>query len=76
MMTALPTYFLMGVTAPFLIVLGLMLLNPAGHRKIRFLFAGIVAILCLAASVGMTFLNTTSNKITDASFNYRVTEEN
>lgn len=76
MKTALPTYFLMGVTAPFLIVLGLMLLNPAGHRKIRFLFAGIVAILCLAASVGMTFLNTTSNKITDASFNYRVTEEN
>ena len=76
MKTALSSYLFYGVIAPFLIVIGLMLLNPASHKKIRFLFAGIVAVICLVSSVGMTAFNTMNNKITSANFSYRVVQEN
>lgn len=76
MKTVLGTYLLYGTVAPFLIVLGLMLLNPAAHKKIRFLFAGIVAVICLVSSVGMTAYNTMNNKIATANFSYTVVQEN
>lgn len=76
MMTALPAYFMLGVAAPFFVVLGLMLLNPAGHKKIRFLFAGIIAVLCFGLSIGISMFNTTANKVMQAQFSYRVTAEN
>lgn len=76
MMTALPSYLMMGVAAPFMVVLGLMLLNPAGHRKIRFLFAGIIAVICFACSIGITAFHTASSNITEGTFSYRITEEN
>ena len=76
MKSVLGTYLLYGTVAPFLIVLGLMLLNPASHKKIRFLYAGIVAIVCFASAIGMTAYNTTNNKIATANFSYTVVQEN
>ncbi len=76
MLTALPAYLMLGVAAPFFAVLGLMLLNPAGHKKIRFLFAGSIALLCFGLSIGISAFSTTANKVMEASFSYRVTAEN
>ena len=76
MKTALPSYLLMGVAAPFLVVLGLLLLNPAGHKKIRFLFAGIIAVICFACSIGLTAAKMTSSQVAQGTFSYRVTQEN
>lgn len=76
MKTALSTYLFYGVIAPFLIVVGLLLLNPASHKKIRFLFAGIIAVICLVSSIGLTAYNTSHNKVVTANFNYTVTREN
>ena len=76
MKTVLGTFLIYGVPAPFLIVLGLLLLNPASHKKIRFLFAGIVAAVCLISSITVTAYTTLNSKITTANFSYTVVQEN
>lgn len=76
MKSAIGTYFMMGVAAPFMVVIGLMLLNPAGHKKIRFLFAAIVAVVCLCASIGFTAYFAASSNIASSTFSYTNVEEN
>ncbi|MBP5655070.1 MAG: CPBP family intramembrane metalloprotease [Clostridiales bacterium] len=73
--TALGSYLMMGVAAPFMIVIGLMLLNPAGHKKIRFLFAGILAAVMLISSFGMTIVSSFAGSVVQTTVNYTVEEE-
>ena len=72
----LGTYLMIGCIAPILIVLGLMMLNPQGHKKIRFLFAGIIAAAMFVGSIGYTAYNTNANTLVQCSFNYTVTQDN
>ena len=46
-------YLIMACTAPILLTLGAMLLDPKGHRKIRFLFAGIAAGIMFITGSGL-----------------------
>ncbi|MBQ1247965.1 MAG: CPBP family intramembrane metalloprotease, partial [Clostridiales bacterium] len=57
MKVALGTYLLMGFAAPFFIVIGLMLLNPESHKKIRFLFAAIASVIMLIGGFAVTISN-------------------
>lgn len=54
MKSVLGTYLLAGIAAPFLIVAGLMLLDRQSHKKIRFLFAGIVSLIMLICAIAIT----------------------
>ena len=77
MKAALGTYLMTGIAAPFLIVLGLMLLNPASHKKIRFLFAGIVTTVMLISSIIITLSSSTgANVVAQTNISYTVESEN
>ena len=77
MKNVLGSYLMTGLAAPFLIVIGLMLLNPSAHKKIRFLFAGIITAVMLISSVAITVSNSTgSNVLLQTSMSYTVKTEN
>ena len=76
MRNALPAYLFYGAAAPILIVLGLMLLNPSSHKKIRFLFAGIISVLMLSSAIGLAVFSASSAKVLQSTVNYKVTAEN
>ena len=77
MKNVLGSYLMTGLAAPFLIVIGLMLLNPSAHKKIRFLFAGIITAVMLISSVAITVSNSTgSNVLLQTSMSYTVQTEN
>lgn len=50
----LGVYLLLGFAAPIFIVLGMMLLDGKSHKKIRFLYAGIISAVMLITGIGMT----------------------
>lgn len=72
---ALGVYLILGFTTPILITLGLMLIYPEGHKKIRFLFAGIMAAVMLASGIAITAISTSKNMILNTTFGYLVTAE-
>lgn len=77
MKAALGLYLIMGFAAPFLIVIGLMLLNPESHKKIRFLFAGIAAFIMFAGGIAVTVANSTgTNTLVKTNISYLVDAEN
>lgn len=71
----LGVYLILGFTTPILITLGLMLIYPEGHKKIRFLFAGIMAAVMLASGIAITAISTSKNMILNTTFGYLVTAE-
>ncbi len=77
MKAALGSYLMMGVAAPFLIVLGLMLLNPSSHKKIRFLFAGILSVIMLVSSIAVAISNNAGvNAVVQTNMSYTNAVEN
>ena len=68
-------YLILGFAAPVFIVLGMMLLNGAGHKKIRFLYAGIISVLMLISGIGLTAKTFMKPAILESKIGYRVTEE-
>ena len=77
MKVALGTYLIIGFAAPFFIVIGLMLLNPESHKKIRFLFAAIASVIMLAGGLAVTLSNSMGqNVLVNCNLSYRVEVEN
>lgn len=72
---ALSTYLIGGIAAPFLIVLGLLLLNPATHKKKRFLFAGIIAGVMLISGFASSAVNLFQSQLVQTTLSYKVTAE-
>ncbi|MBR6988002.1 MAG: CPBP family intramembrane metalloprotease [Clostridiales bacterium] len=73
--SVLGAYMILGFLSPILITLALMLIYPEGHKKIRFLFAGILSTVMLIGGIGITAVATSKNMILDVSFGYEVTAE-
>ena len=73
--SALGVYLILGFLSPILITLGLMLIYPEGHKKIRFLFAGIMAAVMLASGIAITAISSSKNMILNTTFGYLVTAE-
>ena len=71
----LGTYLLIGFAGPILITLGIMLIKPESHRKIRFLYAGIIASVMLIAGIGITFANSAKSTLVNNTIGYEVTLE-
>ena len=71
----LGTYMLLGFASPVIITAGLMLVYPEGHKKIRFLIAGILSTILLVGGFGINAVTSAKNKILNSTIGYRVTEE-
>jgi len=71
----LGTYLIFGLASPFIITLGLMLVHPEGHKKIRFLFAGIMSAVMLVSGIAVTAVSSAKRQILNVSYGYQVTEE-
>jgi len=73
--SALGVYALLGFMSPVFIVIGMMLINRESHKKIRFLYAGILSAILLISGIGMIIVNGTGNTILNSTIGYEVTEE-
>lgn len=72
---ALGSYLILGFLTPVVITVGLMLVNPEGHKKIRFLYAGILATVMLVSGVVITAFANSHNMLLNSTFGYTVTAE-
>ena len=73
--SALGVYLILGFLSPVVITVGLMLVHPEGHKKIRFLYAGILSAIMLVSGM-VTFVYTNShNLLLNSTFGYTVTAE-
>ncbi|MBO4459721.1 MAG: CPBP family intramembrane metalloprotease [Clostridiales bacterium] len=69
-------YLIAGVTAPILFVLGCWMIAPEKHRKIRFLFAGILAGVMFITGSILTASSLAFNKpIVQSQMSYTVTDD-
>lgn len=73
--SVLGTYLILGCAAPVLIVLGSMLLCPESHRKIRFLFAGLLAGLMLIAGMVITVATFSKDALLNSTISAEITAE-
>ena len=72
--SSLRSYLMIGVGAPFLIVAGLCLLSPETHKKIRFIFAGILAGIMLTSSFAI-FIHEETTTVLKKTYSYTVVLE-
>ena len=71
----LGVYMIIGFLSPVIITIALMLLNPESFRKIRFLYAGILATVMLFSGFGITSYSTSKKMILNTTFSYLVSAE-
>ena len=71
----LGTYMLFGFASPIVITVGLLLVYPEGHKKIRFLIAGILSTLLLIGGFGMNVVTSAKNMILNSTISYQVTAD-
>ena len=69
------TYMVLGFASPILITLGLLLVYPEGHKKIRFLYAGVMAAALLVGGFTINTNNAKKNMVLNTTIGYLVTAE-
>ena len=69
------TYMVIGFASPILITLGIMLVYPEGHKKIRFLYAGVMAAALLVGGFMINAGNAKKNMILSTTIGYLVTAD-
>lgn len=73
--STLGVYLIMGFTAPVLFILGWFMISPSTHKKIRFLFAGILSAVMLVTGIVLLAGNHMNSMIANCQIAYTVTEE-
>ena len=73
--TVLGSYMLLGFASPILITLGLMLVYREGHKKIRFLYAGILATALLIGGASLNTYTGMKNMLLNSTISYLVTAD-
>ena len=71
--SALGVYLILGCAAPIFLVLGVMLLCPESHKKIRFLYAGLLTAAMLIVGIVWTGKNFSSNALMSSTVSAEVT---
>ena len=71
----LGVHLLMGFAAPVFLVLGWLLISPETHKKISFLFAGILSAVMLISGIALVFSGAMRNMIVSSTISYTVTED-
>ena len=75
MLPALGLYLILGFLAPVFIVIGTMLIDPKSHKKIRFLFAGILSVIMLVSGIAVTSYAGSKNAVLNSTISYEVTAD-
>ncbi len=73
--SVLGVYMIIGFLSPVIITIALMLLNPESFRKIRFLYAGVLATVMLFSGFGITSYSSSTKMILNTTFSYLVTAD-
>ena len=73
--SVLGVYLLIGYAAPVLFILGWFMISPSTHKKIRFLFAGILSAVMLVSGIVLLTGSHMNNMIVNCQISYTVTEE-
>lgn len=73
--SVLGVYMIIGFLSPVIITIALMLLNPESFRKIRFLYAGVLATVMLFSGFGITSYSSSKKMILNTTFSYLVTAD-
>jgi membrane protease YdiL (CAAX protease family) len=68
-------YLLMGFTAPVFLVLGWLMISPETHKKINFLFAGILSAVMFISGISITVSGQLNKTIVNSTIGYEVTED-
>lgn len=72
----LGTYLIIGISAPFLFVLGCWMIAPQKHKKRRFLIAGIIATVMFISGAALTATSLPNHQpIVQSQMSYTVTED-
>ena len=73
--SVLGVYMIIGFLSPVIITIALMLLNPESFRKIRFIYAGVLATVMLFSGFGITSYSSSTKMILNTTFSYLVTAD-
>ena len=73
--SVLGVYMIIGFLSPVIITIALMLLNPESFRKIRFLYAGVLATVMLFSGFGITSYSSSKKMILNTTISYLVTAD-
>ena len=68
-------YLVFAFASPILITLGMMLVNPEGHKKIRFLYAGILSAVMFVSGIALNVITSQKNTLLNTNFSYEVTAD-
>ena len=68
-------YLVFAYASPVLITLGMMLINPEGHKKIRFLYAGILSAVMLVSGIAINVVTSYKNVLLNSTVGYTVTAD-
>ena len=68
-------YLVFAYASPVLIVLGMMLINPEGHKKIRFLYAGILSAVMLVSGIAINVVTSSGKALLNSTVGYTVTAD-
>ena len=68
-------YLILAFASPLFIVLGMMFLDSRSHKKIRFLYAGILSAVMLISGIALTVVQYSKTLILNSTIEYEVTEE-
>ena len=68
-------YLVFAFASPVLITLGMMLVNPEGHKKIRFAYAGILSAVMFVSGIALNVITSRKNALLNTTFSYEVTAE-
>ena len=73
--SVLGAYMILGFLSPILITVALLLIYPEGHKKIRFLYAGVMAAALLVGGFMINAGNAKKNMILSTTIGYLVTAD-
>ena len=73
--SVLGIYLVLGCASPVFVVLGMMLLCPESHKKIRFLYAGIIAAIMLIVGMVVMVKTTFATALLSSTVSAEVTAE-
>ena len=68
-------YLVFAFASPVLITLGMMLVNPEGHKKTRFLYAGILSAVMFITGIVLNVVTSTKNMLLNSTVGYTVAAE-
>ena len=73
-LTNLAVGLIMGCGGPVLLITGMMIINPKGHRARRYIWAGIASGVMLITGATLYGITLSENRVVNSTISYEITE--